>query len=115
MLLNVLNYEVPCIRFHIGHLALLKVAGRCRRLASKQCQLDLLSNKLAQIWQCTFLCTAISIFVYFPVDLQQTSPSPVCPGDDVIFTCTVTVSAIESETLFLYLYDACDQHNKSVS
>ena len=36
----------------------------------------------------------------------------MCPGDDVIFTCTVTVSANKSKNLFLYLYDACDQDNR---
>ena len=31
---------------------------------------------------------------------MQVSPSPVCPGDDVIFICTVTVSGNESLLLF---------------
>ena len=36
----------------------------------------------------------------FLVDLQQTSsPSSVCPGDDAIFTCTVTVSLNQIVTL----------------
>ena len=32
----------------------------------------------------------------YPVDLQQTSPLPVCPEDNVSFVCTVTASANES-------------------
>ena len=33
------------------------------------------------------------------VDLEQTSPIQVCPGDDVSFICTVTVSGTESLAL----------------
>ena len=35
----------------------------------------------------------LSIYILFSVDLQQTSPFPVCPGDNVTFTCTVNSSA----------------------
>ena len=38
----------------------------------------------------TFFPT-MSHTVYIAVVLQQTSPLPVCPGDDVTFTCTVAV------------------------
>ena len=44
--------------------------------------------------------------------MQQTSPSPVCPCDDVILTCTVTASATQSEKLFLYLANALDEQNR---
>ena len=50
--------------------------------------------------------------VHFLVDLQQTSPLPVCPGDNVILTCTATVFANMSDNLVLYLYDTCDQDNR---
>ena len=42
------------------------------------------------------------------MDLQQTSPSPVCPGDDVIFTCAVTASTNQSSNLFLFLVNPLD-------
>ena len=105
------GHEVQCVHFHIGDLSFLKVGSRCKRLASKQCQFELVSSKLAQILEYTFVHYNF-IFVYFPVELQRTSPSPVCPGDDVILTCTVTVSANKSKNLFLYLYDTCDQNNR---
>ena len=38
----------------------------------------------------------------FAVDLQQTSPSPVCPGDDVILACTVTVPSNQSLILIWF-------------
>ena len=34
----------------------------------------------------------MSLCLYIVV-LERTSPSPVCPGDNVIFTCTVTASS----------------------
>ena len=53
----------------------------------------------------------VYFLVCFPVELQQTSPSPVCPGDDVIFTCKVTVSTNQSEMLVLVFFDAFDKNN----
>ena len=48
------------------------------------------------------------------VDLQQTSPSPICPGDDVIFTCTVTVSANESVPLLLFFSNPLDDQDRAL-
>ena len=31
----------------------------------------------------------VNLSILFSVNLQQTSPFPVCPGDNVTFTCTV--------------------------
>ena len=42
----------------------------------------------------TILCGILACtYTFYIVDLQRTSSSPVCPGDDVIFTCRVTGSA----------------------
>ena len=54
----------------------------------------------------------IYFLLYFPVDLQQTPPLPVCPGDDVTLTCTVTVSTNQSDLPFLYLVNAFDENNR---
>ena len=55
----------------------------------------------------------IYIFLwYFPVDLQQTSPSPVCPSDDVILTCTVTAPTNQPELLFFHFYNAFDEEDR---
>ena len=48
------------------------------------------------------------------VNFQQTSPSPVCPGDDVVFTCTVTASANESGPLLLYFSNPLNDQDRVV-
>ena len=64
MLFGVPDHEVQCVHFHIGDLALLKVVGKCKRLASKQCRFELVSsNKLAQILECTFVNYNFNFFI----------------------------------------------------
>ena len=45
------------------------------------------------------------------MDLQQASPSPVCPSDDVILTCTVTAPTNEAD-IFLYFYNAFNEEDR---
>ena len=61
-----------------------------------------------------YTCGLLFYFCYTSsVSLQQTSPSPVCPGDDVIFTCTVTASTNQSDMLFLHFYNAFDEEERA--
>ena len=50
------------------------------------------------------------------VDLQQTSPLPVCPGDDVILTCIVIVpEGSLVSLLWLNPKDKTDQYTYTIS
>ena len=55
-------------------------------------------------------------YMNFIVDLEQTSPSPLCPGDDVILTCKVTVPEGNIVSLlWLNPEDETDQYTYTLS
>ena len=54
------------------------------------------------------------ILLYFPDELQQVPPSPVCPSDDIILTCTVTTPTNQTEKLLLYSIVALDELDREL-